>query len=156
LVFDQDALLARRGIDQPILPFVGIAVLSDRRIERGVPAEPTVHVDYVVLGDAEAFGEEFDLIRAGQAKSDRRIVGSINLTKAIVIEGMLLGGGAVFPMLRSGNITLSRVGVGIGEPPFVVLLLIEIHSLPVSLKAVRLPKMRSRKADFLFSENLLF
>jgi hypothetical protein len=69
---------------------------------------------------------------------------------------MLLGGGAVFPMLRSGNITLSRVGVGIGEPPFVVLLLIEIHSLPVSLKAVRLPKMRSRKADFLFSENLLF
>jgi hypothetical protein len=25
------------------LPFAGIAVLSDRRIERGVPAEPTVH-----------------------------------------------------------------------------------------------------------------
>jgi hypothetical protein len=38
--------------------FAGIAVLSDRRIERGVPAEPMVHVDYVVLGDAEAFGEE--------------------------------------------------------------------------------------------------
>jgi hypothetical protein len=32
--------LARRVIDQPILPFAGIAVLSDRRIERGVPAEP--------------------------------------------------------------------------------------------------------------------
>lgn len=63
-VLDQDALLARRVIDQPILPFAGIAVLSDRRIERGVPAEPTVHVDYVVLGDAEAFGEELDLIRA--------------------------------------------------------------------------------------------
>jgi len=63
-VLDQDALLARRVIDQPILPFAGIAVLSDRRIERGVPAEPTIHVDYVVLGDAEAFGEELDLIRA--------------------------------------------------------------------------------------------
>jgi hypothetical protein len=39
-VLDPDALLARRVIDQPILPFAGIAVLSDRRIERGVPAEP--------------------------------------------------------------------------------------------------------------------
>ena len=63
-VLDQDALLARRVIDQPILPFAGIAVLSDRRIERGVPAEPAVHLDYIVLGDAEAFGEELDLIRA--------------------------------------------------------------------------------------------
>src|ERR1700730_7839610 len=70
-VLDQDALLARRVIDQPILPFAGIA-LSDRRIERGVPAEPTVHVDYVVLGDAEAFGEEFDLIRAHIAFVEHR------------------------------------------------------------------------------------
>ena len=71
-VLDQDALLARRVIDQPILPFAGIAVLSDRRIERGVPAEPTVHVDYVVLSDAEAFGEEFDLIWAHIAFVEHR------------------------------------------------------------------------------------
>ena len=45
-VLDQDALLARQVIDQPILPFAGVAVPSDRRIERGVPAEPTVHLDY--------------------------------------------------------------------------------------------------------------
>jgi hypothetical protein len=40
------------------------------------------------------------------------------LTKAIVIAGMPLSGGAVFPMLRSDNI-VRRVEVGIGEPLFV-------------------------------------
>ena len=44
-VLDQDALLARRVIDQPILPFAGFAFLADRRIERGVAAEPTVHAE---------------------------------------------------------------------------------------------------------------
>ena len=62
-VLDPDALLARRVIDQPILPFAGIAVLSDRRISEASPPSP-IHVYYVVLGDAEAFGEELDLIRA--------------------------------------------------------------------------------------------
>ena len=38
------------------------------------------------------------------------------LTKAIVIAGMPLSGGAAFPMLCSDNITLRRVEVGIGEP----------------------------------------
>ena len=47
------------------------------------------------------------------------------LTKAIAIDGMLLSGGAVFPMLRSDKITLRRVEVGIGEPLFVAVLLIE-------------------------------
>ena len=47
------------------------------------------------------------------------------LTKAIVIAGMPVSGGAVFPMLCSDNITLRRVEVGIGEPLFVTVLLIE-------------------------------
>ena len=47
------------------------------------------------------------------------------LTKAIAIDGMLLSGGTVFPMLRSDNITPRRVEVGIGEPLFMAVLLIE-------------------------------
>ena len=53
------------------------------------------------------------------------------LTKAIVIDGMLLSGGAACPMLGSDNITLSKVEVGIGEPLFVAVLLIEFtHCRP--------------------------
>jgi hypothetical protein len=50
------------------------------------------------------------------------------LTKAIVIDGMLLSGGAACPMLGS---TLRKVEVGIGEPLFVAVLLIEFtHCRP--------------------------
>jgi hypothetical protein len=53
LAFAEHALLARAVVDQPVLPFAGIAVVADRRVERGVAAEPAVHVDHVLLGDAE-------------------------------------------------------------------------------------------------------
>jgi hypothetical protein len=43
----------------PASPSSRIGVLSEAS-----PAEPTIHADYVVLGNAEAFGEELDLIRA--------------------------------------------------------------------------------------------
>jgi hypothetical protein len=39
---------------------------------------------------------------------------------------------------------------------FVAVLLIEIHSLPVSLKAYRLPKMRSGNADFYSQKTCCF
>ena len=41
------------------------------------------------------------------------------------IAGMPLSAGAVFPMLRSDNITLRRAEVGIGETLFVAVPLIE-------------------------------
>jgi len=50
--------------DQLVLPLTGIAILTDRRVERGVAAEPAVHVDDVLLGYAELLSDEFDLIGA--------------------------------------------------------------------------------------------
>src|SRR6516164_2688930 len=38
-------LLVGLLVDQPVLPFAGITFLADRGVERGVAAEPAVHVD---------------------------------------------------------------------------------------------------------------
>ena len=51
-------------VDQPVLPLAGIAVLTDRSIERYIAPKAPVHVDHVLLGDAEASGDELDLVRA--------------------------------------------------------------------------------------------
>src|SRR5205807_337117 len=48
------------GVDQPVLPFARVAVLADRRIERSVAAEAAVHVDHVLLGNAEALRDQLD------------------------------------------------------------------------------------------------
>src|SRR5580704_3401413 len=53
LGFGEPALLADAVVDQPIHPLAGIAVLADRRVERRIAAEPAVHVDDVLLGDAQ-------------------------------------------------------------------------------------------------------
>src|SRR5258707_8902258 len=47
------SLLAGTLVNQPVQPFAGIAVRANRRVERGVAAEPPVHVDHVLLRDAE-------------------------------------------------------------------------------------------------------
>src|SRR5712691_4602816 len=49
LALRQPALLVGRVVDQPVLPFAGIAVLTDWGIERDVAAEAAVHVDHVLL-----------------------------------------------------------------------------------------------------------
>src|SRR5437868_3878320 len=64
LVLDQNLLLARALVDQPVLPFTGIAILADRCIERRVAAEPAVHVDHVLLADPHALGDQLDLFGA--------------------------------------------------------------------------------------------
>ena len=64
-------LLVRGFVHQQVLPLHGIAVLADGRIERGVAAETAVHVDHVLLGDAEALGDELDLIGAHVALVER-------------------------------------------------------------------------------------
>src|SRR5712671_3740595 len=53
------SLLARSLVSQPVQPFAGIAVRANRRVERGVAAEPPVHVDHVLLRDAEPLGDGF-------------------------------------------------------------------------------------------------
>ena len=58
----ETALLADAVVDQPIYPFVGIAVLADRRIERGVTAKPALYIDHILLRHAKPLGDEFDLI----------------------------------------------------------------------------------------------
>ena len=92
LGFGEPALLADAVVDQPIQPFAGIAVLADRRVERGIAAEPAVHVDHVLLGDAEALGDQLDLIGPHIAFLER---GNPALGLAQIEEQLLLvGGGA--------------------------------------------------------------
>src|SRR5215813_14155221 len=57
-------LLVGMLVDQPVLPFAGIAVRTDRSVERYIAPKAPVHVDNVLLGDAEASGDELDLVRA--------------------------------------------------------------------------------------------
>jgi len=71
------------------LPFGGIAILADGVVERGVAAEPAVHVDHSMLGDAEALGDEFDLVRAHVALIEHR---NLALGLAQVEEQSLLVG----------------------------------------------------------------
>src|SRR5262249_17984657 len=55
-------LLARRIIDEPILPFSALAIIPDRCVKRGVAAKAAVHVDDILLCDAEALGDDLNLI----------------------------------------------------------------------------------------------
>ena len=57
-------LLARRVVDQPVLPFAGIAVIADRRVERGITAKSPVHLDDIPLGDADTLCNQLDLVGA--------------------------------------------------------------------------------------------
>src|SRR5476651_2253441 len=58
LAVGQQALLAWRVVDQPVHPFAGLAIVADRRVERGIAAEPAVHIDHVALCNTEAFGDQ--------------------------------------------------------------------------------------------------
>src|SRR6185312_703931 len=64
LALRENALLTWGIIDKPILPLAALAVVTNRRIERGVAAEATVHVDNILLGHAKALGDDLHLIRS--------------------------------------------------------------------------------------------
>ncbi len=92
LVLGQDAFLAGRVVDQPVHPFAALAVVADRRVERGIAAEAAVHVDHVLLVDAQPLGDDLDLIGPQVAFVER---GNLALGLAQVEEQLLLvGGGA--------------------------------------------------------------
>ena len=93
------AFLAGAVVDQPIHPFAGIAVLADRRVERGVAAEPAVHVDHVLLGHAQPLGDELDLVGPHIAFVER---GDPALGLAQVEEQLLLVGGGAHLHQRPG------------------------------------------------------
>jgi hypothetical protein len=59
-------------VDQPVLPVAGIAVLTDRSVERYFAPKTPVHVDNILLGDAEASGDKLDLVRAQVALVEHR------------------------------------------------------------------------------------
>src|SRR6516162_4355698 len=107
LVLDEPRLLIGDFVDEPVLPFAGIAVVADRGVERHVAAEAVVHVDHVLLGHAEAFGDELDLVRAQVALFQRR---DLALGLAQVEEQLLLvGGGAHFHQRpRAQDVFLDR------------------------------------------------
>ena len=79
-------------VDEPILPFAGIAIIADGSVEGDVAAETAVHVDHVLLGHAKPLGDELDLVRAQVALVEHS---NLALGLAQVEEELLLiGGGA--------------------------------------------------------------
>src|SRR3954462_13900305 len=62
LVLGHDGFLVGRVTDQPVLPFAGFTIVADRRVERGIAAEPAVHVDHVLIRDAEALCNQLHLV----------------------------------------------------------------------------------------------
>src|SRR3974390_1821150 len=81
------SLLAVTFINHPVLPFAGIAVPADRRVGGSVAAETAVHVDHILLGHAEALGDDLHLIGAQIAFLERR---DLALRFAQVEEELLL------------------------------------------------------------------
>ena len=95
--FGEPAFLAGAVVDQPIHPFAQVAVLADRGIERRVAAEPAVHIDHVLLGNAQPFGDQLDLIRPHVTFVER---GDAALRLSQIKEQLLLVGGGC-PSLRA-------------------------------------------------------
>jgi hypothetical protein len=80
------ALAAPAIIDQPVLPLARIAFFTHRRIERHVAAEPAVHVDHVLRGDAEPLGDELYLVRAQVAR--KRAMAKLKEVRALKSTGV--------------------------------------------------------------------
>jgi hypothetical protein len=62
VLFGNDSF--RRGglIDEVALPFVGVAVVLDWRIERCIAAQATIHVNILLVRNIEALCNQRDLI----------------------------------------------------------------------------------------------
>ena len=109
-------------VDEPVLP-LALALLAQRRVERDVAAEPAVHVDDVLLGDAEPRRDLLHLVGAQIALVERR---DAALRLAQVEEQLLLvrGGAHLHERPRAQDVFLDRRldpphGVG-GEPEALV------------------------------------
>src|SRR3569833_1331212 len=107
LAVGEDALLRRRVVDQPVLPLSRLAIVADRRVERGVAAKTAVHIDDVPLGHAEALGDDLHLIGAETALFERR---DLALRLAQVEEQLLLvrGGAHLHERPRAQDVLLDR------------------------------------------------
>ena len=71
LALGHQGFLVGRVVDQPVLPFAGFAVVADRRVERGIAAEPAVHVDHVLSRHAETLGDDLHLVGADRLRPAR-------------------------------------------------------------------------------------
>ena len=107
LVLGHDGFLVGRVIDQPVLPFAGLAVVADRRVERRIAAEPAVHVDHVLVRDAEALGNQLHLVGVQITLVQR---GDLALGLAQVEEQLLLvrGGAHLHERPRTQDVLLYR------------------------------------------------
>src|SRR5262249_35733844 len=100
-------LLVGMLVNQPVLPLAGITVLADRSVERYIAPKASVHVDHVLLGDAEASGDELDLVGAQVALFQG---GDLALGLAKIEEEFLLvsGGTHLHQRQRAQDIFLDR------------------------------------------------
>src|ERR1700722_14526468 len=71
LAVGEQRFLIHGVIDQPVLP-LALAALAQGRIEGSVAAETAVHIDHVLLADAEPLRNRLDLIVAQIALVERR------------------------------------------------------------------------------------
>src|SRR6266852_5135236 len=147
LALGHDGFLVGRGIDQPVLPFAGLAVVADRRVERGIAAEPAVHVDHVLIRHAEALGNQLHLVGVKITLVQR---GDLALRLAQVEEQLLLvrGGAHLHERPRAQEVFLDRRldpphGVG-GEPEALLRLeaLDRLHQADIALG----DRLRDRQA----------
>ena len=72
LTFGEIAIPVGTFLHQPVLPLDRMVVFVHRYIERHVTAQPPIHFDHVLLGDAKLLGNEGHLIRAQIAILERR------------------------------------------------------------------------------------
>src|SRR5712671_2433891 len=62
VLFDDDCFGRRRLIDEMVLPFPDFTVLVKRRVNRFIAAEPSVHVDDILVGDVKVLCDQSNLI----------------------------------------------------------------------------------------------
>jgi hypothetical protein len=84
----QSRLADYRNVLEGASPREAAYKITQLCVERGVAAETPVHVDHVLLGHAEAFGDQLDLVGAQVALFQR---GDLALGLAQVEEHLLLG-----------------------------------------------------------------
>src|ERR1035437_5434183 len=113
------SLLAAPLFTQPVLPLARIAVLADRRVERGVAAKPPVHVDHVLFRDAEPLGDGLDLVVSHIALVDDRYL-ALSLAQVEEQLPLVVGGAHLHQRPRAQDVFLDRCPDpphGVGSEP---------------------------------------
>ena len=62
VLVDDDGLWRGRRINEMILPFTGFSIIMNRCIDRFIAAEPTIHIDDILVRDGEVLCNQSNLV----------------------------------------------------------------------------------------------